>query len=47
MDALAHHVKEEPRLLLAFVETVGQDLVQHLRRASGVGTVVVAGSCRR
>jgi DNA polymerase (family 10) len=47
LDALAHHVKEEPRLLLAAVESVAQDLVEHLSRATGVGKVVVAGSYRR
>jgi DNA polymerase (family 10) len=47
LDALAHHVKEEPRLLLAAVEGVAQDLVQHLGQARGVGKVVVAGSYRR
>jgi DNA polymerase (family X) len=47
LDALAHHVKEEPRLLLAAVEGVAQDLVQHLSQATGVAKVVVAGSYRR
>jgi len=47
LDALAHHVKEEPRLLLASVEAVAQDLVQRLGRARGVGKVIVAGSYRR
>jgi DNA polymerase (family 10) len=47
LDALAHHVGAQPRLLLASVEEVAQDLVQHLRRGQGVGKVVVAGSYRR
>jgi DNA polymerase (family 10) len=47
LDALAHRVKEEPRLLLATVEGVARDLVQHLGKAAGAGKVVVAGSYRR
>ena len=47
LDALAHRVKEEPRLLLAAVEAVAVDLVRYLKGASGVGEVVVAGSYRR
>ena len=47
LDALAHHVKEEPRQLLVAVEAVAQDLVERLGRAKGVGQVVVAGSYRR
>lgn len=47
LDALAHRVSAEPRLLLASVEGVAQDLVQHLKRGQGVGEVVVAGSYRR
>jgi DNA polymerase (family 10) len=47
LDALAHHVTVEPRLLLASVEGVAQDLVQHLGRGKAVGEVVVAGSYRR
>jgi DNA polymerase (family X) len=47
LDALAHRVKEEPRLLLASIEAVAVDLVRYLKGASGVGEVVVAGSYRR
>jgi DNA polymerase (family 10) len=47
LDALAHHVKEEPRPLLAAVEAVAEDLVRRLGRARGVGKVIVAGSYRR
>jgi DNA polymerase (family X) len=47
LDALAHHVTEAPRPLLAAVEGVAQDLVRHLSRARGVGKVVAAGSYRR
>jgi len=47
LDALAHHVTEAPRLLLASVEGVARDLVHHLEGAAGVGQVVVAGSYRR
>jgi DNA polymerase (family X) len=47
LDALAHHVTAEPRLLLASVEGVAQDLAEHLRRGQAVGEVVVAGSYRR
>jgi DNA polymerase (family X) len=47
MDALAHRVEEEPRLLLAAVEGIARDLVEHLKGAKGVGEVVIAGSYRR
>lgn len=47
LDAPAHHVKQEPMLLLATVEGVAQDLLQHLKAATGGGKVVVAGSYRR
>ncbi len=47
LDALAHHVKEEPRPLLTSVEGVAEDLARHLSQATGVGKVVVAGSYRR
>jgi DNA polymerase/3'-5' exonuclease PolX len=47
LDALARHVREAPRLLLASVEGMARDLVRHLRAAAGVGEVVVAGSYRR
>ena len=47
LDALAHHVTAEARLLLASVEGVAQELVQHLGRGKGIGKVVIAGSYRR
>ena len=47
LDDLAHHRHEEKRPLLKDVEECAEELAEHLRRANGIGQVVVAGSYRR